>query len=371
MNYTENESGLRTWPRLFKTGSKGAEQQWDISVLGNDSGASIAVEHGQAGGKIQTAVTRITEGKNKGRKNETSPLQQACLEAQAKWLKQKDKGYSEERGGASMELKPMLAHKYEDCRGKVGFPAYLQPKLDGVRAVAVKKDYQVRLWSRQGKEFSGLAHIKETLSLLMDEGELFDGELYVHGMPFQSLISLVKKQQEASATVQYHVYDMVFDAPFEQRLWAINSRSYQHGPVRPVETISVSSHEEVEDLHRDFVEQGYEGVMLRVGDCTYKQGYRSRELLKVKAWQDAEFKVVDIVPGKGKMEDQAILVCETEQGVRFQAKPKGRDELRREYLARKEEFIGRYATVSFFEWTQSDPPVPRFPVALKIRDELE
>lgn len=392
MSYTKHENGMRTWPTLYKKGAK-AEQQWDLAVIpivvsaGNSlygnaediTHAFLRVQHGQVDGKIQTSSVYFEKGKNIGRSNETTPLEQATQEAEAKWLKQKDKGYAEIRGGGSMELKPMLAHKYEDCKKHVIYPSLIQPKLDGVRAIAVREGDNIRLISRQGKEHVGLNHIRSTLLKLMSEGDVLDGELYVHGMPFQKLISLVKKDQPESQQVQYHVYDCIMDDKFVARSLRvaeiIEPSSQKKGfgpnatdPVLCVETQHVGKEEDVEHYHSWFVESGYEGAMLRVGACTYTPGYRSRELLKVKAFKEDDFLIVDVVPGVGKMENQGIFVCETTQGRTFNVKPKGRDSLRQRYLAERNGVIGKMLTVIYFSMTDGDNPVPRFPVGKAVRD---
>lgn len=390
MSHTTHENGISTWPTLYKITKGGKTQVWDITVvplLGTGSGtgpgeepngpdwSSIIVKHGQDGGKIQTANQEIRQGKNLGKSNATTPLEQAVYEAEAKWLKQKDKGYSEERCGASLALKPMLAHKYEDHKAKVTFPAYLQPKLDGVRAIAHKHDGKVDLWSRQGKQHVGLNHIRSSLLEVMLDGEMWDGELYVHGMQFQKLVSLVKKDQAGSGSVKYHVYDTVSDtlsfknrfARLDEALEANDDLSIDCHLVQRVTTLTVEYAEQVESYHQQFVEKGYEGVMLRVGDCSYLQGYRSHQLLKVKAFQEAEFKIIDVVPGVGKMVDQGIFVCVTEQGREFRATPKGRDSLREEYLTNKTKYIGKMLTVIYFSMTDGYNAVPRFPVGKAIR----
>jgi DNA ligase-1 len=386
MDYSEHANGLRTWPTLYKTSSTGKEQQWDLAVvptpyLDGVTAGTIRVEYGPVGGKIQTATVLVGKGKNLGKANETTPLEQATAEARARWLKQKDKGYAQRRGGGDMTYKPMLAHKYEDCKGKVAFPAWVQPKLDGVRAIAVRRGDDIRLISRQGKEHAGLAHVRRALLAFMREGDVWDGELYTHGMPFQTLVSLVKKDRPDSQKVGYHVYDMVSDAPFGERFFdeLLKGRfradcTAVHGTdellvVQPVVTVNVQCAEDVEAYHEKFVAAGYEGAMLRAGDCTYRQGYRSRELLKVKAFQEEDFRVVDVVPGVGKMADQGIFVCETGAGTLFRAKPRGRDALRQQYLAEKDRFIGKMLTVTFFSYTDDKlRPVPRFPVGKCVRD---
>lgn len=117
---------------LYKTTSTGAEQVWIIRVLMDGAAAIVNTEWGQVDGAKQETNVVISKGKNVGKKNETTPFQQAMSEAESKWKKQLDKGYSVERGGQSMAAKPMLAHKYEDHKKKITFEsAYVQPKLDG------------------------------------------------------------------------------------------------------------------------------------------------------------------------------------------------------------------------------------------------
>jgi len=373
------------FPKLYKAASKGKEQEWWIRVIpvptvGSPPGvydcADIVTTHGQVDGKQQTATVHVTQGKNLGKANATTAYEQAVSEAESKWKKQLDKGYSEQRGGGSMELLPMLAHKYEDRKHKVDFGcAFVQPKLDGVRALAIKKGGVVTLLSRQGKEHKGLDHIRRTLYAMMDDGEVWDGELYVHGMAFQQLLSLVKKDQSDSIKVAYHVYDMVADKPFKERyvdsLGLTRIWSFGQCPmcVFPVDTVPVGSAVEVGSAHAHCVENGYEGLMLRWGVEPYKSGYRSEHLLKVKAFEDAEFEILDVVPGVGKEADKGTFVCKTDRGAVFNCRPRGRDGLRAEYLANREHYKGRQLTVEFFEWTTSDPPVPRFPVGKAIRED--
>lgn len=374
------------FPTLFKTSSKGAEQQWEIKVVPYDAGpnwpgevwADVVTQHGQVDGKIQTATVQVRAGKNLGKANATTPFEQACAEAESKWKKQLDKGYSEQRGGNTekIELLPMLAHKYEDKKHKVQFPVNVQPKLDGIRALAIRKGDSITLLSRQGKEHKHLDHIKEALLKRMRDGDIWDGELYIHGVPMQTIASYVKREQPDTLRVQYHVYDCVSDERFSRRFGSINldpdvqeaTDPGRIGPVQLVDTYYAYGPGDIETVHDRFVSEGYEGIMLRWGDEPYKRGYRSEHLLKVKAFQDAEFEIVDVVPGVGKESDKGTFVCKTDKGAIFNCRPKGRDEKRAEYLANKSEYIGKPLTVRFFEWTASDQPVPRFPVGVCVRD---
>lgn len=362
------------FPTLYKRSSKGATQQWDIEAFANpDDTAVIKVVHGQVGGKLQTTSTQVRRGKNVGKANETTPLQQAISEAKAKHAKQKDKGYLEtlDNGAltSNMSKRPMLAHSYEKHKDKVKFPCFVQPKLDGIRCLAHKGAGNVSLFSRMGKPFETVPHIQEQLNLIMRGGEVWDGELYIHGEKFQTIVSLVKRNQPGSERVEYHVYDTVDDFDFTTRHFEVYVRTQRSNPknIIWVDSLCVDNHEQIKAYHDKFVKDGYEGAIVRHSECPYKEGYRSPNLLKVKEFLDQEFEITGVSEGVGKFEGMAIFQCVTSEGATFDCMPKGTEEIRRSYWTNRESLIGKLLTVRFFEWTTSEPPCPRFPVGLIVR----
>ena len=93
---------------------------------------------------------------------------------------------------------------------------------------------------------------------------------------------------------------------------------------------------------------------------------RYKILLKVKSFQDAEYKVIDCNPGEGKFKDFAIWTCEmSEGGDTFTVVNKGTAKERTEMLLNSENYIGRWLKVKFFDFTDSG--LPRFPVGLGFR----
>ena len=127
-------------PIIYKRTQTGAIQQWEI-IINNDSFYTI---EGQYGGVLTTSKPTIVEGKNIGKANETSLKEQAIKEAQAKWDKKCEKGYTTDINAIDTSKKffePMLAHKYVDYKDDVIFPILVSPKLDGCRMVAQKKGW--------------------------------------------------------------------------------------------------------------------------------------------------------------------------------------------------------------------------------------
>jgi DNA ligase-1 len=360
----------KNFPKLFKRSSTGKIQEWSIIAHSENGVAGYTVTHGQVGGKLQTTSTEIRQGKNIGKANATNVFEQACSESQSKWNKQLDKGYTEKPEGKSLATKPMLAHDYQKYKHQVTFPCFFQPKLDGIRCIAIRHPKRVELLSRMGKPIETMDHIVKQLEHAMEPGEIWDGELYIHGVPFQQITSWVKRRQENSLLVQYHVYDCIDTGDFKQRYGDVDNILHveDHSHIKTVSWAVVNSHEEVKAKHDEYVLAGYEGAMLRHNGCVYKAGYRSRDLLKVKEFIDDEFKIVGANEGVGKFKGMATFTCVTKDGTKFECTPKGDEAQRSEYWTNRKKYIGKKLTVRFFGWTDSTPPVPRFPVGIAIRD---
>jgi len=366
-----NEINGKNWPTLFKFAKSGAIQQWEITAIEySDGTAAYEVEYGQSGGKVQAALVEVNEGKNLGKANETTPFKQATLEAESKWKKQLDKGYAQGKPKPLPKTDPMLAQKYSDRASTVKFPCFWQPKLDGARCIAHRDGDKITLLSRRGKVLDALDHITDVLLDIMEDGDVFDGELYVHGVPFQRVMSWIKRKQPDTAKVVYNVYDVVIDKPFSERFKVFCARIALKGKgvVRTVYTKMLSSHKDVKTILARAEKRGYEGIMLRVGDCTYQCGRRSSELLKVKTFLDQEFEIIGAEENKGRQKGQCTFVCKTDTGATFKVKPMGTDAQRRKYWKDHKSHVGEQLTVRFFEWTTSKPPVPRFPIGVAIRD---
>lgn len=156
-----------TFPTLYKSAPGGKVLLWSIAVVPEGRLGAIVTTYGQLDGKKQTMSETIEAGKNAGRKNATTPFQQAVAEAQSRWNKKKDRngyGLTAEASAIVRGSSPMLAQVYEANIRKVDWSnAACQPKLDGFRLVARADDKgKVSLYSRENKPMSVLSHICET-----------------------------------------------------------------------------------------------------------------------------------------------------------------------------------------------------------------
>jgi DNA ligase 1 len=363
--------GIHIFPTLYGQTTHGIVKVWNCRVVDGEQESHIVIEHGQSGGKQQKTVRRVTSGKNIGRANETTPFEQALAEAEAMWRKKCDKGYSASlhRSRKTETRLPMLALKYDDRKHNVVWPAFVQPKLNGVRCLMERRGDEIIFHSRGNKQFTTLDHLKSDALAVMKDGEILDGELYSHGdITFQELVSLIKNEKKSDPArvaqyVKFWNYDRCEDVPFLKRV----SRLVEHGAIVRVPTYRVQNEDEMRHYHAAFCQDGYEGTMVRSGsDDPYRFQYRSPSLLKVKDFQTEEYQIVGAEEGVGKSEGQATFICKTATGRTFGCRCKGTDEMRREQWANRASYVGKMLTVKF--QTLSDDGVPVFPVGEIVRD---
>jgi len=366
---------MKTYPMLYKLNKDGSFQQWTVQA-DNDQ---IISTYGQVGGKMQV-TSKTAKPKNVGKANETTGDIQAIKQAKAMWKKKYDKEYAETiEEACNPPILPMLAKKYKDRKDRINWdtPQYIQPKLDGVRCLAYWKSDELVLVSRQNKKWAELNHIKEELIDIVHKTKVFDGEIYVHGLTFQEISSLVKKTQtinslnmgEVGTTdLEFHVYD-IFDKDFQNephsyRISYLRTHSSTN-KIKYVPTLTVRADSEIEGYHKSFIEQGYEGAILRLSDGKYITGGRSSSLLKIKSFMDKEFEIVGYTEGEGRFKGAVTWVCRMESGDTFECTPKGTMEQKRIWFENGNEYIGEYLKVQFFDYT--DAKIPRFPVGIGIR----
>jgi len=358
-------------PMLFARTNTGAIQTWTIEVDGN----KYRTHYGQVDGAIQTTEWTLCEGKNTGKKNATSAEDQATKEAKATWKKKKESGYFENIKDIddTSFTEPMLAKNYDDYKDELKYPVYSQPKLDGIRCL-VKKD---GMWSRNGKPIVSAPHVLVALKPFFDKfpNAILDGELYADKFAndFNAICSLVKKTKptaedlaDSAKNIQYWVYDWIVQKTFSDRNSDITTYITNNNVVRRVPTHLVDTITHLNELYEKYVDEGYEGQMVRT-DGPY-ENKRSKHLLKRKEFQDAEFKILDIVEGVGNKSGMAgHMVFKNHKNIEFHSNIKGDRQYLKELLKNKNKLIGKSATVKYFNLTPDDE-IPRFPYTIAIRD---
>ena len=391
--------GYMKLPTLYKLTTAGAIQQWQIVVDG-DKYRTISGQ--KDGKKIQNKWT-VCKPKNVGRANATTGEEQAIKEAIAKHDKKLESGYhlNVENIKKKKFYEPMLAQDFKNKNRQkevmfsidesgVGAPVFSQPKLDGIRCIAMREG----LFTRTGKEITAVPHISEALEPFFEKypNAVLDGELYNHKYKddFNKIIHLVRKQNltdehlaESEEMIQYHIYDAPVIGKgfggrynwtekdsFSDRTSILDAQFPNLGLDKEdclvlVETIEIHGKEQLDRCYEDYVDAGYEGQMIRL-DGPY-ENKRSPRLLKRKDFIDEEYKILGYEEGKGnRVGTIKHFQFESKTGKPFNSNVKGTFEYLADLLQNAESLIGKKATVTYFNLAPDG--VPRFPYVIAIRD---
>ena len=393
---------------LYGKDKNGKTKLWKARVYEKEAIAIAEIQHGQLHGALQTSIREYTVGKNIGKKNETSALQQAVAETKRKWQdKQEKESYVTTTRNLDDTLHPenlrkifpMLAHTFDPNKSKkngIVFPCYVQPKLDGLRCICMM-DETGKIWlqSRTGSYFENLDHLYPELTEIFQKypGIVLDGELYTTDMPFEELAGVIKKKKLDSkgadkarlVKVNYHMYDCILPADRFAHLdetspdflvrWRELRRlvSPDYKELKFVKTEWCNNLEEFSDFFAAFVQEGYEGIMLRNQRGQYRENYRSHDLQKYKEFVEDEYEIAGFTEGDGRDKGAIIWICrgKVNPDLTFNVRPKGAMEYRRAlYMDASQhpaKYIGKMLTVIYQEL--SEYGVPRFPVGKAVRED--
>jgi DNA ligase-1 len=177
--------------------------------------------------------------------------------------------------------------------------------------------------------------------------------------------------------MEYHVYDLIDTSNLEM---SFNERSQLlsklHKAVKPksvklVETKVIKSEEEMKKLYEKYLENGYEGAMLRNTESPYKFGpTRSNDLIKIKPTDESEAKIVDFTEGEGNEKCLVLWIIEwTDKNgkkTNVTVRPMGTHDERAKLYKEGKKYLGKKLTIRYQGLT--DLGIPRFPRGVVIRD---
>ena len=202
------------------------------------------------------------------------------------------------------------------------FPIYAEPKWDGVRTIAIKRNGVVTLFSRNGLPFTNFVELQNALTAMPDNTVL-DGEV-VSPRGFAALMKRTKADTGKSVDVpiKYMVFDALPLTAWDVQKCATPLRSRRElaevavGNIANTNLVVLSravhcgNVEVIEEFYADQLALGLEGIMLKDpnGLYTFK---RNKTWLKLKPFDTADLKVVGLIEGKGKYEGSlGALICE-------------------------------------------------------------
>jgi hypothetical protein len=367
---------------------------------------------GQFGGKRTSQPDKIVE-RGKATRN---LWEQVMLEAKHLVKEKLDKGYREiekdPQEYSESELfeilgevvtgqngvpKPMLAKQVDKVTNTKIFDKewYASRKIDGLRClIYMGDDGNLHTASRGAMNYdAAMSDILEHPDLIQlfkeNPGLIMDGECYHHGYTLQQLNSVARTQKTVIdySILQFYWYDIVdTNSTFEER-WAFMQdlvdalnktsqfivfdpeREFKDGELRIqlVPQIVISGYDNMLDLHNKYVEEGWEGLVIRDPDKVYRPNGRTNDMIKIKCYKSEEFLITGYELGLRGNEDMVFLLI-TKEGKPFKAKPHG-DRIQKDWYVENfdEECLNHYATVKYFY--MSDDNIPLQPSVSNIRIE--
>lgn len=365
--YRKTKPGKTVYVQMYTRKNKG-----DVSY-------TMYTETGTVGNEANAKTSKVvvSEGKNLGRKNATTPKQQAEKEMIARHTKLFAKGYklninyvqkNTYNTFKDLSAMPMLLNPYKESSG-VFKPGFAQRKYDGCRNLAEKHNGIMRNKSREGKVFN-LQHILDSVTELHNKqlAETFDGELYLHNVALQDIGSMVKSN-DPNKKLQYHIYDIAIEGlTFTQRRNLLLALDVSKFPNIKVDAgVPINTEQELIDFHKESLELGFEGTIFCDPDSMYDFGFRTSGKKKIKPRVTDEFKCISHYMNKGKMSKQSTLICQTKDGEKFHVKMKGTREQREKWASEFEtKFKDKMVTAEFRKL--SNKGVPLEAVGIAVRD---
>jgi len=273
-----------------------------------------------------------------------------------------------------------LANKYEGkVIAKVNFKKdtyFVSRKLDGCRCIVFCNGDDVKLISRQGKEFKTLDVLKEEFRKLKVFGLVFDGEVCIvddnGNEHFDQVQRQILRKNYTIEKPKYNAFDCLtqeeFDAQTSKRILserlkqlnyiirsAVKSHTISRKRIEVLEQTVVKSNADLEEYSNYATQHGWEGLIIRK-DCEYK-GKRSDDMLKLKKFHDDEYTVKDIETGPFRVVVDNVEVVEqtlTNVIIEHKGNPVSVGsgfslEERRAFYNNPKEIIGKVITVKYFE----------------------
>ena len=252
---------------------------------------------------------------------------------------------------------------------------YVSRKLDGVRCVAVVDAMgNTTFYSRTGKVFDTLSVVADGISSLGISNVVFDGELCLldedGNEDFQGIMKELRKKDHTIQNPSYKIFDCLSHPEFNAK-GSIRKFSQRYENLRAImrdntcpclsvlgQTL-ITNDDDLEFYIKKADTYNWEGLILRK-NTTYK-GKRSKDLLKVKTFFDAEYQVVDVEMGPFRYvkdgaeceETMLSAVYITHKGYSVKVGSGWTIEQRQHYYKHPEQIVGSEITVQYFEETKN------------------
>lgn len=377
-----NVGPMFRYATLSKLGLDDKIHYWEV---GFDITKGLLMRNWSEGGKKTIRPPTQIDPKNK------TIIEKAVEKATRRFINMQKKGYQTDDFKLPPHLQnpqPMLAEEFDPKKiteEDWSFGLAASVKLDGMRCIShYDRSTGVRLTSRENNAITFKDHIREELEILfsyLPSDCRLDGELFNFNLPQKTLKSIYRSSKNLHPwdnLLGYYIFDIIepMDLPFLER-YRLLLRTYKQANEEHVFTSIfllgmqiVHSEPEVTDLLNAYRGLDQEGVVVRFlhpNKSNYEKAKRSHHMLKVKCWVDEDVKVVDVLDeAKGTEYGAAMLSVVDRFGLTLTVRPRGKFDIRREWLQNPSLVVGKRATMRYAYRTSDN--IPYHVVITEIRD---
>lgn len=395
---------------LLGKASTGKFRWWTIECdehYYEGQGYCIQRSYGQLHGK-ETFGPEIYVAHGKAKR---TTKEQLVLQFNSELKKQLDKGYKEVDkhpneytedelneifGSVKMRkgstVKPMLAKQADKVSSKTFDKEYYgSRKVNGVRCLIYNDNGQIRTASRGATDYDlAIFHIINHPKLIEffknHPDSILDGEIYKMGLPLNKISGICRTQATVAdgKDLEFYWYDIVdLEQPFSERYKTMQEWSnelelsefdpYKHFSddelhIQFLPQVKISGYENMKKLHDEYVEEGWEGLVVRLSSSVYKPGSRGNDWIKIKEYLDDTYKVIGYELGLRGSEDM-VFICEMKDGRTFKASPMGDRVIKEEYVLNfDEKYKNQLGDCKYFE--MSPYGIPQQPKFISFRWDL-
>ena len=280
---------------------------------------------------------------------------------------------------------PMLAKTFDNTNNKLFSKCslfYGQYKINGLRCFISAKEnvgdmfnpIKLNFQSREGTYWNSLTNLEEylisvlpteLLSLMINDGLVLDGELYLPGHSVNEINHFVKDPKcPENKLIQYWCYDFAIeDTCYDYRMdlrikylksFALNAYSMQDHLSNKERLVALTDYGITDETNaiiwRDnFIDYGFEGLILRNPNKDYQYGARNASMIKFKRSTDGKFKIKDIYPEPIRHNIPIFLLINDINGATFEVHVGGSVDYQESILKNKEKYIDKMMYVEYGE----------------------
>ena len=288
--------------------------------------------------------------------------------------------------GLIPKFEVQLARKFNDVKLNDNEKIYITEKFDGIRCVIIKENENVKMFTRQGKEITGLNEIIENVKeTFVDKSIVIDGELLAlnsnnldSGDLYRATVKIVNSKSENKTGIHFHAFDMLEISEFKngesKSPYSIRRNSMENynwnGCLELVPILYVGvDHEMIFKLLSKVERDGKEGIMVN-REMVY-QCKRNSGILKVKTMHTVDLRVLGYEEGSGRLENSLGALIVDYKGHKVNVGSGYSDQERHDFWNNRNDMIGKIVEIQYFEESTNEQGELslRFPVFKHIRND--